>query len=169
MRLRCHGSMFDLGNLGACASKLRIGILGVFYFLIQVEAQPILAFVADRQIGKDEVTCKVRTIKICDSSHGRPSENGKGGLCIGRNPTLCDWPSIFQRGVKKEIRIVRKGDVVLSLPFQYPQLHNWRRIHGTTVGRSYFMSIWQEQLGPARSGTDISLPSRRLLHVLAAE
>jgi hypothetical protein len=53
----------------------RIGIIRVSRFLVQVEAQFILTFMANREIGEDEIASFSRAVKISHSRDRHSSED----------------------------------------------------------------------------------------------
>jgi hypothetical protein len=117
-----------------------VEILGVLGFLIQVEVEPIHALVADRKIGKDEVTGLGWTIEVCNSGHGHTSQNGTGW---GRGESaLRHGTCRIQRCEQEEIGIISKGDVglvnvVVGIGLEDAQLHDRRGINRTTIGRGF--------------------------------
>lgn len=103
-----------------------------------MEIQPILALVAHRQIGEDEVASLLRAIEICDTRDRHTCQDGRRlGRCAS---SLGDDTGVLQARVQDEIGIVAEGDVcpasvVVRVAIEDVQLDYRRRIDWATVGR----------------------------------
>ncbi len=104
--------------------------------LKQAERETEVAFVADREIGKDEVASLVWSVEIGHAGGGNTCENGRveGG---GRLDTaVCHGTGLLETGIEEEVGVVVKGDILAFFDgraFDNAKLNDRRRIHGTTV------------------------------------
>lgn len=124
-------------RFGTASRRFDIGILVFLELLEQTEAQSIESFMAHRQVWEDEVSCWVRAIEICHTSHRRSCQDGEGRRCY-RQPALGDRASILQCRKEEEVGIVGEGDVgsVVALTLEDLELYHGRRVHWATIRRS---------------------------------
>lgn len=116
-----EGSRLDLGTVGdeVVAVEDDIGVFGVQVLdLAQVleegEAEPVLALVADRQIGEDEVARGRGTVEVGHASDRRARQDGEAGRG-GRRAAGGDGAGILEAGVEEEVGIVGEGDLGVVL------------------------------------------------------
>lgn len=117
--------------------SLGVGVACLLSAFQEAEAEAIPAFVAHREIRKDEVSSGLGTLEIVGPSKIDPLQR-----CYVRRrvqTTTCYGSSILQRRTQDEGRIVLERDVgpvfwLRPLPFIYTELNDWRRIYRTAVG-----------------------------------
>lgn len=91
---------------------------------------------AHRQIWEDEVSCWIRAIKICHSSHRRSCQDREGWRYY-RQPPLGYRASILQCGEEEEVGIMGEGNIcsVVALALEDLELYDRRRIDWATIRR----------------------------------
>lgn len=157
-------------GIGGRFSILVLVLLGL---LIQVEAQTVLSFMADRQVGEDEVACLGWAVEICHSRHGHSSEDGDL-LCGLLHTAVDDGARRLEGSEDEEVGIVLEGDVVLHVicvNLVDAKLDHGRRVNRSSVRRSYgkvSMEIRRDIIIGTRS-PHIWLPNHMLSRALAVE
>ena len=132
------------GHAGAGAGGARllrrfgVGVLGVLGLLVEVEAQSILALVADRQIREEEVSGRHRSVKVGHAGHEHAGQDGEGLGRLG-HAAVRDGPSGLERREEEEVGLVGKGDVLhrAIFAFEDAQRDDGRRIDRSSVGRGW--------------------------------
>jgi hypothetical protein len=120
-------------------SSVLVGILGILDFFIQVEVEPVEAFVANGQVGEDEIASLSRTVQVCNARYGHASQDRTDRWC-SPVANLCNRASVFQRSEEEEVGIVGEGDVgfvhvIVEFGFVDTQFNDGWRVHRTTVSR----------------------------------
>jgi hypothetical protein len=125
-----------------------VGIRGIGIFvlillclLVEVECQPVTAFVAHRQVREEEVASLIGPVKV---SHARDRHTRQNRRLVGSgrlDAAMGHDPSMFKRRKQEEIGIVQERDVLLlgflpRIALEDPELDHGRWINRTTIGRS---------------------------------
>jgi hypothetical protein len=117
-------------------SSLGVHITTFLQLFVQRKAQPVLALMADRKIGKDEVASRFGSVEVGHASDGSSSQHGEGRLRLRRDATLSEMAGIFQSSKEEEVGLVGEGDVGLGIrSFEDAKLNDRRRVDWTAVGR----------------------------------
>ena len=87
-------------------------VLVVFYLFVQVEVQPVVALVADRQVGENEVAGRRRTAQIRNACHGGTRQYGDGWLSL--DTAVGHRTGELESREEEEIGIVAEGDVLVQ-------------------------------------------------------
>lgn len=119
--------------------RVFVQILSVLDFFIQVEVEAIESFMANRQIGEDEVASLGRAIQIRNASDGHTSQDGASRR-LAVNATVGDGTGVIEGCKQKEVGVVGKGNVglvhvIFRVGFENAQLDDGRGINRTAVGR----------------------------------
>ena len=127
------------GSGAGGASLLRrfgVGVLGVLGLLVEVEAESILALVADRQIREEEVSGRHRSVEVGHAGHEHAGQDGEGLGRLG-HAAVGDGPGGLERREEKEVGLVGEGDVLHGaiVTFEDAQRDDGRRIDRSAVGR----------------------------------
>jgi hypothetical protein len=104
--------------------------------LKQTEGQYVEALVADRKVGKDEITSFGGTVEIGHARSGNTSQNGWVASSWSINTTACKWTGMLETGVEKEVGVVVKSDVLAlfhTRSLDNPKLDNRGRINRSAV------------------------------------
>lgn len=80
--------------------------------LIQVKAQAVFSFMANRKIWEYEVASLRGTIQVCHSGNRHASQDGNWRCSSMLNTTSSNWTSSFQRRKEEEVGLIRKGYVL---------------------------------------------------------
>lgn len=112
-------------------------VLGQLEFLVQAEAQTILALVPHRKIRENEVAGWLGAIQVNHSGDGSSGQYGRCSALLWHAP-LGNVTGIFQRGKQKIISVHVEGNVLglVALALQDTELYNGRRVYRTAVRRS---------------------------------
>jgi hypothetical protein len=118
--------------------RVFIQILSILDFFVQVEVEAIESFMANRQIGEDEVASLRRAIQIGNAGDRDSSQDGAGRR-LAVNAAVGDGTGIVEGCEQKEVGIVSESNVglvhvIFGVGFENAQLHDRWRIDGTTVG-----------------------------------
>lgn len=121
--------------------RVLVGIFGVLDLFIQVEVEPVKAFVANRQIREDEIASLGRTVQVCNACYGHAGQD-RADRRRSRITNLCDRASVFQRSEQEEVGIVGKSDVgfvhvIVEFGFVDTQFNDGWRVNRTTVRGCY--------------------------------
>lgn len=109
-------------------------ILGTFELLIQAKAQPVLAFMANRQIRKNEIARRLGPIQVHHSGYGSASQDGRG-LSLRGNASVGNGSRSFQSCKQEIIGMHSEGDVRLAvLALEDLELYNGWRVDRPSVG-----------------------------------
>jgi hypothetical protein len=94
----------------------------------------------DREIWKQEIASRVRTVEIAATRDRKSCEHGNRRGCRSLYPSMRHRTGVFERCIAEEIHIVVEGNVSSSFKvfaFKNPQNNYWGRIDRTTIGRRY--------------------------------
>lgn len=116
--------------------EVLVVILGILELLVQAEAEPVLALMADREVREDEIACRFRPVQVDHTRHGGTSQNGQPGLLLW-HAAIGNWTSLLQGRKQKVVCVHVEGNVIFgSLALVDFELNNWWRIHRSAVCRS---------------------------------
>jgi hypothetical protein len=114
--------------------------------LKQTEGQYVKALVANRKIGKDEITSFGGTVEIGHARSRNTSQNGWVTSSWSINSTARKWTGMLETGIEEEIGIIVKSDVLAlfhTWSLDNPKLDNRGRINRSTVTVGYKWSARQ--------------------------
>lgn len=146
-------------------------ILGTFELLVQAKAQPVLAFMADRQIRKNEIARRLGPIQVHHSGYGSASQDWRG-LSLRGDASVGNGSRSFQSCEQEIIGMHSEGDVRLAvLALEDLELYNWWRVDRPSVGRCcerrVLAVVWRHRLND--DGTVDSTHIWHLGHMLGRE
>jgi hypothetical protein len=135
----------DFNSIVDSGWKIAIGRFQIIVsFLLgslkQTEGQYVEALVADRKVGKDEITSFGGTVEIGHARSGNTSQNGWVASSWSINTTACKWTGMLETGVEKEVGVVVKSDVLAlfhTRSLDNPKLDNRGRINRSAVTVGY--------------------------------
>ena len=121
--------------------SILVDILGILDLFVQVEVEPVEAFVANGQVGEDEIASLGRTVQVCNACYGHASQDRADRWCSSV-ADLCDRASVFQRSEQEEVGIVCEGDVsfvhvIVEFGFVDTQFNDRWGVDRTTVSGCY--------------------------------
>jgi hypothetical protein len=110
-----------------------------FEFLVQAEAKTEVAFMANGQVGEDEVAGRVRAVQVYHASDRCTGKDG--GLVRVRHATrLGHMTRGFESSEEEVVGVHHEGDVLdgvitigTGLDFQNPELNYRWRVDGSAI------------------------------------
>ena len=105
-RLDLHAPINTRGHVAV--SLFEVEILLLFGGFEQAEGQAILALVADRKIGENEVSSGGRSVQVGHARGGNTGQNGRVRLAL--HATRGNLAVLLEAGVEEEAGIVVKGN-----------------------------------------------------------
>lgn len=108
---RLRGSRWDVVVLNGERGVL-VCIFGVLDLFVEVEAQTVPAFVADGQIGKDEITSLGWAVEVGDAGN-RHTGQRRARWRLALDSSVSHGTSGREGGIEEEIGIVAEGDISL--------------------------------------------------------
>lgn len=112
-------------------------VLRVLQFFVQAEAEPVLALVANGEVGENEVPSRRWAVQINHAGDRGAGEDDESIRLFLRHAAVGHRTGLFQRGEEEIICVHVEGDIAVgAVAFVDLQLHDGRRIHRPAVCRS---------------------------------
>lgn len=137
LRLDLHSPVDSGGEVRL--NGLHVEILGLLGRLVQAEGKTEVTFVADRQVGKDEVSSLSWSVEV---GHARCRDTSQDGGIVGSSildAAVSHGASLLQTGIEEEIGVVVEGNVLALLDggtLNDTKFNNRRRVNRSSVAVS---------------------------------